>query len=100
MALTTPPSLTPMQQFTLGFIIEFWEAEGRSPNYSEIQEEFEIKSKSNVARLVKCLTEKGCLRQRRPNVKYGLVPIAPAILPPEYNFTMTQAGHTALSQFQ
>lgn len=88
-------SLTPLQLFTLGVITEYWEIEGRSPCYAEIQNELEIKSKSGVAKLVYALTRKGYLKKRRRGVQYGLVPLI-KWTPPECVLAITVDGRAAL----
>lgn len=96
--MTYPPTERAAQ--ALAFIQRFVQARGIAPSFAEIQEALSLKSKSNVARIVDQLVERGHVKRirhrarcielaeshqppARPMAFAGVGPFDPAISPPE-----------------
>jgi repressor LexA len=54
--------MTSRQERVLEYIKIYWEMKGRSPTFQEIANGLEMKSKSNIHRIVHSLAKKGYLK--------------------------------------
>lgn len=87
-----PDPLTPLQRDCLGVIIEYWADFGRSPSHSEITRELDLRSKSNVNRILRILEEKSWIRRIGGGRHYSIKLLARLPALAEGPVEMTTAG--------